>query len=60
MNNMRDVVVRLISIFITFMIFLGALMLMKEHNVSMPIKIVVLIALIIVIDFVKSKIFGKR
>ena len=52
--------VRLISIFITFMIFLGALMLMKQYNVSMPIKIIVLIVLILVIDFVKSKIFGKR
>lgn len=60
MNNMGDVAVRLISIFITFMIFLGALMLMKEYNVSMPIKIVVLIALIIIIDFVKSRIFGRR
>lgn len=60
MNNMVDVVVRLISIFITFMIFLGALMLMKEYNVSMPIKILVLIALIIIVDFIKSLIFGKK
>ncbi|MBO6119195.1 MAG: hypothetical protein J6P02_01875 [Lachnospiraceae bacterium] len=60
MNNMGDVVVRLISIFITFMIFLGALMLMKEYNVSMPIKILVLIALIIIVDFIKSLIFGKK
>lgn len=60
MNNMGDVAVRLISIFITFMIFLGALMLMKEYNVSMPIKILVLIALIIIVDFIKSLIFGKK
>ena len=52
--------VRLISIFITFMIFLGALMLMKQYNVSMPIKIIVLIALVIIIDFIKSRIFGRR
>ena len=60
MNNMRDVAIRLISIFITFMIFLGTLMLMRKYNVSMPIKIVVLIVLVIVIDFVKSRIFGRR
>ena len=60
MNNMRDVAIRLISIFITFMIFLGALMLMRKYNVSMPIKIIVLIALVIIIDFVKSRIFGRR
>ncbi len=57
---MKETAVKLISIFITFLIFLGALMLMREYNVSMPVKIVVLIVLIIIIDFIKSKIFGKR
>ncbi|MBR1844779.1 MAG: hypothetical protein IJ790_03540 [Lachnospiraceae bacterium] len=57
---MKETAVKLISIFITFMIFLGALMLMREYNVSMPVKIVILIVLIIIIDFIKSKIFGKR
>ena len=58
--DMREAGLRLISILITFLIFLGALMLMKQYNVSMPIKIVVLIVLILIIDFVKSKIFGRR
>lgn len=57
---MQETIVKLISIFITFMIFLGALMLMREYNVSIPIKIGILIVLIVIIDFVKSKIFGKR
>ena len=57
---MKETGVKLLSIFITFMIFLGALMLMKEYNVSMPIKIAVLIVLIVIIDFVKSRIFGRR
>ncbi len=57
---MKETAVKLISIFITFLIFLGALMLMREYNVSMPVKIVILIVLIIIIDFIKSKIFGKR
>ncbi len=57
---MQETIVKLISIFITFMIFLGALMLMREYNVSMPIKIGILIVLIVIIDFIKSKIFGKR
>lgn len=57
---MKETGVKLLSIFITFMIFLGALMLMKEYNVSMPIKIAVLIILIVIIDFVKSRIFGRR
>ncbi len=57
---MKETTVKLISIFITFLIFLGALMLMREYNVSMPVKIVILIVLIIIIDFIKSKIFGKR
>lgn len=60
MNNMQDVIVRLISIFVTFMIFLGALMLMRKYNVSMPIKIVILVVMIVIIDYIKSKIFGKR
>ncbi len=58
--DMRETGLRLISILITFLIFLGALMLMKQYNVSMPIKIVVLIVLVLIIDFVKSKIFGRR
>ena len=58
--DMREAGLRLISILITFLIFLGALMLMRQYNVSMPIKIVVLIVLILIIDFVKSKIFGRR
>ena len=58
--DMKEMTIRLISIFITFMIFLGALMLMKQYNVSMPIKIIVLIALVIIIDFIKSRIFGRR
>ncbi|MBO6134797.1 MAG: hypothetical protein J6O09_03385 [Lachnospiraceae bacterium] len=57
---MKETGVKLLSIFVTFMIFLGALMLMKEYNVSMPIKIAVLIVLIVIIDFVKSRIFGRR
>lgn len=56
---MKETYVKLISIFITFMIFLGALMLMRKYNVSMPIKIIVLIVMIVVIDYIKSKIFRK-
>ena len=56
---MKETTVKLISIFITFMIFLGALMLMRKYNVSMPIKIIVLIVMIFVIDYIKSKIFRK-
>ncbi len=57
---MKETGVKLLSIFVTFMIFLGVLMLMKKYNVSMPIKIAVLIVLIVIIDFVKSRIFGRR
>lgn len=57
--RMKETTVKLISIFITFMIFLGALMLMRKYNVSMPIKIIVLIVMIFVIDYIKSKIFRK-
>lgn len=57
--DMKETVVRLISILITFMIFLGALMLMRKYNVSWPIKIIVLVVLVVLIDFVKSKIFRR-
>ena len=57
--RMKETTVKLISIFVTFMIFLGALMLMRKYNVSMPIKIIVLIVMIFVIDYIKSKIFRK-
>lgn len=56
---MKDVTVRLISIFVTFLIFLGFFMLMKEYQVPMPIKIVFAIILIVIVDFVKSKIFKR-
>ena len=55
--NMKEATIRLISILITFMIFLGALMLMREYNLSWPIRIIVLVVLVILIDYVKSKIF---
>lgn len=57
--NMKETAVRLISIFITFMIFLGALMLMRKYNVSWPIKIIVLVVLVVLIDLAKSKIFRR-
>ena len=57
--NMKETTIRLISIFITFMIFLGALMLMRKYNVSWPVKIIVLVVLVVLIDFVKSKIFRR-
>ena len=57
--DMKETVVRLISILITFMIFLDALMLMRKYNVSWPIKIIVLVVLVVLIDFVKSKIFRR-
>ena len=56
---MKETSVKLISIFVTFMIFLGALMLMKKYNVSMPVKIIVLVVMILIIDYIKSKIFRK-
>ena len=49
--------VKLISILVTFFIFLGALVLMRKYAVSMPVKIGILIVMIIIIDFIKSKIF---
>lgn len=57
--DMKETVVRLISILITFMIFLGALMLMRKYNVSWPVKIIVLVVLVVLIDFIKSKIFRR-
>lgn len=57
--NMKETTIRLISIFITFMIFLGALMLMRKYNVSWPVKIIVLVVLVVLIDFIKSKIFRR-
>ena len=56
---MQETAIKLLSIFITFMIFLAALMIMRQYNVSMPVKIIILIVLIIIIDFIKSKIFRK-
>lgn len=56
---MKDTGIRLISILITFMIFLGALMFMKHIGISKPIRIIVAILLIFVVDYVKSKIFGR-
>ena len=53
----NNTAIKLISILITFCIFLGALVLMRKYNVSMPLKIAILIVMIIIIDFVKSKIF---
>ena len=49
--------VKLISILVTFFICLGALVLMRKYAVSMPVKIGILIVMIIIIDFIKSKIF---
>lgn len=56
---MNDTLIRLISIFITFMVFLGALVLMKYLGISKPIRIIVAVLLIFVVDYIKSKIFGR-
>lgn len=56
---MKEVTIRLISIFVTFLIFLGFFMLMKEYQVPLPLKIVFALILIVVIDFIKSKIFRR-
>ena len=56
---MKETIIKLISIFITFMIFLGALMLMKKYSVSLPAKIIILIVMVVVIDYIKSKIFRR-
>ena len=56
---MKESGIRLISILITFMIFLAALVLMKEAGISKPIRILVAIVLVVVIDFIKSKIFKR-
>lgn len=58
-RNMKEVTIRLISILITFMIFLGFFMLMKEWKVVMPIQIALAIVLIIIIDYIKGKIFKR-
>ena len=57
--DMKDTGIRLISIFITFMVFLGALVFMKYLGISKPIRIIVAVLLIFVVDYVKSKIFGR-
>lgn len=56
---MKETVVKLISIFVTFMIFLGALMLMRKYNVGWPAKIIILVVMVVVIDFIKSRIFRR-
>ena len=56
---MKETAVKLISIFITFMIFLGALMLMKKYNVGWPAKIIILVVMVVAIDYIKSKIFRR-
>ena len=56
---MNETIVKLISIFITFMFFIGALMLMKYLGISKPVRIIVAILLIFVVDYFKSKIFKR-
>lgn len=57
---MNNIYVRILSVFVTFMIFLGALMLMRKYNVSMPIKIIILFVMIIIIDYTKNRIFRVK
>ena len=58
-RDMKEVAIRLISIFITFLIFLGFFMLMKEWKVPIPAQIALAIVLIVIVDFIKSKIFKR-
>ena len=57
---MNETVVKLVSILLTFMVFLGALVFMKSIGISKPIRIIVAILLIFVIDYIKGKIFGSK
>ena len=50
---MNETIVKLISILLTFMVFLGALVLMKYLGISKPIRIIVAILLIFVVDYIK-------
>ena len=56
---MKEVTIRLISIFVTFLIFLGFFMLMREYQVPLPLKIIFALILIVIVDFIKSKIFRR-
>ena len=55
--NKNNPYVKLISIFATFFIFLGALVFMKNAGVPQVARIIIAIVLIFVIDSVKGKIF---
>ena len=55
--NKNNPYVKLISIFVTFFIFLGALVFMKNAGVPQVARIIIAVALIFVVDFIKSKIF---
>lgn len=55
--NKNNPYVKLISIFVTFFIFLGALVFMKNAGVPQVARIIIAIALIFLVDFIKSKIF---
>lgn len=55
--NKNNPYVKLISIFVTFFIFLGALVLMKGIGVPQVARIIIAVALIFVVDFAKSKLF---
>ena len=54
---MKETYVKLISIFVTFLIFLGALVFMKYIGVPKVARIIVAVLLIFVVDFVKGKVF---
>jgi hypothetical protein len=55
--NKNNPYVKLISIFVTFFIFLGALVFMKNAGVPQVARIIIAIVLVFVIDYVKGKIF---
>ena len=58
-RDMKEVAIRLVSIFITFLIFLGFFMLMKELKAPIPVQIAFAIVLIVIVDYIKSKIFKR-
>lgn len=56
---MNNPYIRLLSIFVTFIVFLGALVFMKHIGVPQVARIVIAILLIFVVDYIKSKIFKR-
>jgi len=58
-RDMKEVAIRLVSIFITFLIFLCFFMLMKELKAPIPVQIAFAIVLIVIVDYIKSKIFKR-